>query len=150
MHYINNKLAEARFLRAFVYFEMVKRYGSVPIITKVQNQNDPEQVLYPARNTEQEVYDFIYNEVNAILTLFPNNKTGASGRADKYAALALQSRAMLYAASIAQFGEVQLNGLVGIPASKAQEYYKKVTMPLNLLWILVLRFTIKTPIRLLT
>ncbi|MFV0565144.1 MAG: RagB/SusD family nutrient uptake outer membrane protein [Flavobacteriaceae bacterium] len=123
--YIDSKLAEARFLRAFTYFEMAKRYGGVPIITKVQSEDDPEDELYPVRNTEKEVYDFIYNETNAVAQLFSTTKTGALGRADRYATLALQSRAMLYAASIAQFGEVQLDGVVGIPASDAQLYYKR-------------------------
>jgi hypothetical protein len=39
--------------------------------------------------------------------------------------MALKCRAALYAGSIAQFGEVQLNGLVGIEAGKAMEYYQK-------------------------
>ncbi len=37
------KIAEARSLRAFNYFYMVKRYGGVPLITKVQQSTDPEE-----------------------------------------------------------------------------------------------------------
>ena len=43
------------------------------------------------------------------------------GRATKYAALALKSRVALYAASIAQYGKVQLDGVVGIPSEKAKK-----------------------------
>lgn len=123
--FANMKLQEARFLRAYVYFEMVKRYGGVPLITKVQNEDDPEEELFPSRNTEKEVYDFIDKELTDIVTQLPEERTGANGRIDKYTALALQSRAMLYAASIAQFGEVQLGGVVGIPADQTQSYYQK-------------------------
>lgn len=123
--FIERKVEEARFLRAFVYFEMVKRYGGVPIITRVQQEDDPDDVLFPARNTEQEVYDFIHSELTEILKTMPDERRGPEGRVDRYTALALQSRAMLYAASIAQFGEVQSNGVVGISANMANDYYQK-------------------------
>ena len=123
--YIRAKLAEVRFLRAYEYFELVKRYGGVPLITEPQNVDDPEDQLFPARIKEQEIYDFIYSELEAILPDLSESKTGAQGRVDVYTALMLQSRAMLYAASIANFGEVKLNGIVGIPSEEAQDYYKK-------------------------
>ncbi|PUZ26742.1 Starch-binding associating with outer membrane [Chitinophaga costaii] len=122
---VKSKLAEARFLRAFCYFSMVKRYGGIPLITKVQNANDPDSTLFPARETEQHVYDFILSEIDAIADDLPEVVNGDNiGRPSKYAALALKSRAALYAASIAQFGNVQLNGVVGIPASLANSYYQ--------------------------
>ncbi|MCQ0110412.1 Starch-binding associating with outer membrane [Zhouia amylolytica] len=123
--YIQAKKAEVRFLRAYDYFEMVKRFGGVPIVTKVQNQSDPEAELYVSRNTEQEVYDFIYNETQAILDNFDNSAVGADGRVDKYTVLMLQSRAMLYAASIAKNGEEGPNGVTGIPGNLANSYYQK-------------------------
>ena len=55
----NEYKGEARFLRGFIYFQMVKRFGGVPLITKVQSLTDPKEELYPARNKEAEVYDFI-------------------------------------------------------------------------------------------
>jgi hypothetical protein len=81
--------------------------------------------MYPKRHTEKEIYDFIYSELEEAIKLFSDDKVGARGRADKYAALALESRAMLYAASIARNSQVQLDGVVGIPASEAQGYYQK-------------------------
>ncbi|GAA4295179.1 RagB/SusD family nutrient uptake outer membrane protein [Aestuariibaculum suncheonense] len=123
--YIRSKMAEARFLRAFNYFEMVKRFGGVPIITRVQNRDDAYDELYLPRNTEQEVYDFIYNETQAILGDFDDERIGANGRVDKYTVLMLQSRAMLYAASIAKNGNVGPNGVTGINASSATSYFQK-------------------------
>lgn len=116
-------LAEARFLRAFNYFSMVKRYGGVPLITKVQSINDPKDVLYPKRNSEKEIYDFVINEMEESYMDLPASPV--SGRASKYAALTLLSRAALYAGSIAEYGSVQLNGVLGIPSSLAGAYYQK-------------------------
>jgi len=123
--FIKSRMAEARFLRAFHYFELVKRYGGVPIVTKVQNIDDSYDELYLPRNTEKEVYDFIYDETQAILNDFDNVRKGANGRVDKYTVLMLQSRAMLYAASIARNGQLDPNGLTGIDASLADSYFQK-------------------------
>jgi len=116
-------VAEARFLRAYNYFSMVRRYGGVPLITKVQTLTDPQEELYPRRNSEQELYDFVINEMQEIYSDLPAK--AQSGRASKYAALTLLSRAALYAASIAEYGSVQLDGLLGIPATEAHSYYQK-------------------------
>ncbi len=120
----NQKIAEARFLRAFTYFSMVKRYGGIPLIVKVQKDTDPKEELFPARNTEMELYDFIGKEMDEVALVLPKIYGAADdGRASKYAALALKSRAMLFAGSIAQFGTVQQNGVMGIPAGEANRYY---------------------------
>ena len=56
------RTAEAKWLRAFNYFEMVKRYGGVPLILEAQSASMPKDSLYPKRNKEQEVYDFVIAE----------------------------------------------------------------------------------------
>lgn len=122
--FITTRVAEARFLRAFNYFYMVKRYGGVPIVLEALPLDAPDEKMYPIRNTEQEVYDFIISEIDAVEESF----TGLSeqyGRVTQGAALALKCRAALYAGSIAQFGTVQKNGLVGIPQELSREYYQK-------------------------
>jgi hypothetical protein len=119
------RLAEARFLRAFSYFAMVKRYGGVPLITIAQPVNTPENELYPARDKEAVIYDFVISEIDAIYNDLPETLDKSDlGRPSKYSALALKCRAALYAGSIAQFGKVQLDGVVGIPAEKANAYYQ--------------------------
>jgi hypothetical protein len=118
------RLAEARFLRAFAYFAMVKRYGGVPIITRAQQIDDPEEELYPARNKEADVYDFVIREMDEIVNDLPDPAATETGRPGKSATLALKCRAALYAGSIAQFGKVQLDGVVGIPADRANSYYQ--------------------------
>lgn len=118
------RTAEARFLRAFNYFEMVKRYGGVPLITVPQDQNAPKDSLFPKRDKEAAVYDFVIAESDAIAGEL-SEAPGDRSRPNKYVALALKCRAALYAASIAKFGTVQLEGIVGIDASRAEEYYQK-------------------------
>jgi len=120
------RMAEARFLRAFSYFAMVKRYGGIPLITKAQSINDAPESLAPPRDKEETIYNFVLSEMDAIYNDLPETATGSElGRATKYAALALKCRAALYAGSIAQFGTIQLNGILGIDNSQASIYYQK-------------------------
>lgn len=119
---VEERIAEARFLRAFCYFAMVKRYGGVPLITNVQALDADSAELYPKRNSEKEVYDFIIGETGEIATILP--AATAAGRASKWAALALRGRAALYAGSVAKFGTQQLDGLLGIPAGEAEGYFQ--------------------------
>ena len=122
--FISARVGEARFLRAFAYFEMVKRYGGVPIVTQAPSIDAPESDLFVARNSEKEVYDFIISEMNELATILPEI-ADQDGRVTKWTALALKSRAALYAASVAQFGQEQLGGLLGFPASDADSYYQQ-------------------------
>ncbi|MDQ1087900.1 RagB/SusD family nutrient uptake outer membrane protein [Siphonobacter sp. SORGH_AS_1065] len=123
--------AELRFLRAYQYFELVKRMGGVPLVTKqliYDFSGDPTPLQQP-RNKEAEVYDFIASELDAVKDQLGNS--GSNTRANKYTALALKSRAMLYAGSIAKYNNqmpapITLpNGEVGIPANRATDYYTK-------------------------
>ncbi|WP_114940104.1 RagB/SusD family nutrient uptake outer membrane protein [Mucilaginibacter endophyticus] len=127
----NQFIAEGRFLRAQYYFELVKRMGGVPLITKslTYDFSGNVEALQIPRAKESEVYDFIISEAEAIKGLLPVNVSEKS-RATPAAVLAMESRAALYAASIAKYGattpQVSLpGGEVGIPASSATGYYTK-------------------------
>lgn len=127
------KTAEARFLRAFMYFELVKRYGGVPLITIPQSPDLPYDELYVSRNSEKEIYDFIATEMDDIFESLPDViDKNEYGRATRWAAMALKSRAMLYAGSIAKYGSVQIDGMVGIPAGEANSYFQKAYDAANL------------------
>ncbi|SHE31639.1 RagB/SusD family nutrient uptake outer membrane protein [Dysgonomonas macrotermitis] len=125
--------AEFRFLRAELYFEMVKRLGGVPLITDVyayEGSTNVTDLQFP-RATEQEVYDFIASEMDDIHTALAANNSSQS-RANQYAALTLKSRAMLYAASIAKYSaqktpEIQSalsSGEVAMAGASATAYYE--------------------------
>ncbi len=119
-------LAEVRFIRAMHYFSLVKRYGGIPIIDAPQEYSGGNiEVLQVPRNKEVEVYNFIVKECQeAALDLPAGRDATGKYRANKYAALALCSRAALYAGSIAKYGTVELQGLVGIPASEAKRFFE--------------------------
>lgn len=124
--FIKSRVAEARFLRAYHYFALVKRYGGVPIIKHVQNIDDSEEELFAPRDKEEDVYKFILSEIDEILNDLPQSKaTLRYGKPTKFSALALKSRAALYAGSIAQFGSVQLAGVVGIPPTQKIFFYQQ-------------------------
>jgi hypothetical protein len=121
----NHRLGELHFLRAYSYFALVKRYGGVPIILNAQNpESTPEEEYYPSRNTEKQVYDQILADAKTAFDLLPNRWSAQKGRAPKWAAKSLESRAALYAASISKYGTVQLDGLIGISNSEAETYYQ--------------------------
>jgi hypothetical protein len=92
--------SEARFLRAWEYFELVKRYGGVPLLgdnvfTITQNVQLP-------RNSFSDCISYIVSECDnikdSLRTL--SDITGSSyGRITKGAALALKTEALLFAAS---------------------------------------------------
>lgn len=89
---------EGRFLRAFYYFELVKRYGGVPIITEALNLGDNTSEVQ--RNTLEECVKFICNECDSAALKLPAKHADADlGRATKGAALALKAKVLLYAAS---------------------------------------------------
>lgn len=140
---VNNWLGEARFIRAFTYFALAKRYGGVPIVDKVLTE--PGQAIDEVaaniesfkipRSSEQAVWDFIGTDLDFAYTNMA--ETSKTGRANRYAAAALKSRAMLFAGSIAKYntnnlmaGSVQV---AGIPASKANDYFKASYDAANLL-----------------
>jgi hypothetical protein len=118
--------AECRFIRAYYYFDLVKKYGGMPIINEVQNFDNNLEELQVFRNKEEEVYDFILAELNAAINDLPEERDASNNnRATKWVALGLKSRAMLYAGSIAKYGSVDLDGLVGIPSARANDYYNE-------------------------
>lgn len=112
--------AEARFLRAHFYFELVKRYGGVPLIgDNVYVLGDDVQL---PRNTFAQCIDYIVRELDEIkddLRSLPMaDATEFAHAPTKEACLAMKARVLLYAAS-PLFNEKPLeagNELIGYPS----------------------------------
>lgn len=87
----NRLVAEAKMLRAYFYFNLVRIYGGVPIFDGIQsNYNLP-------RNSVTEVYDFIISDLTAAAAILPKSYGAADqGRVTKGAALGLLSKVYLY------------------------------------------------------
>ena len=88
---------EVHFLRAYLYLNLVSMYGGVPLITEAYTLDDDFLV---ARNSIEECFDFIEAECDLAASLLPlEHADNHKGRATQGGALALKSRALLYAAS---------------------------------------------------
>jgi starch-binding outer membrane protein, SusD/RagB family len=87
-------IAELKFLRAWNYFDLVRNWGGVPIVTKVLSPNE-----HVARSTVKEVYDFIINDLKEASAVLPKKSQYPAtdrSRASKGAALTLLAKTYLY------------------------------------------------------
>ena len=90
---------ETHFLRAYIYTEMLRGFGGVPIVDKVYSIEEATGLELPRANVG-EVMDFILKDCDEAINLLPDNQTGSNlGRATKGAAKALKARVMLHVAS---------------------------------------------------
>jgi starch-binding outer membrane protein, SusD/RagB family len=94
---VNRMIGEMKFLRAYSYFRLSALFGGVPLITKEFRLDDDFMVK---RNTYEEVLDFVVRELDEAAAILPLSHVATqTGRVTKGAALAIKSRALLYAAS---------------------------------------------------
>lgn len=95
--YKKQVIAEVKFLRALNYFEMIKRYGGVPIVDVMF---EPGQPINVPRSSFEDCIKFILKDLNeAIPDLPPAYSASLTGRATALAALALKTKTLLFAAS---------------------------------------------------
>lgn len=96
---------EVRALRALYYFELVKRYHEVPLVTKVVGIDDVNSLKKADFET---LMNFIVTECDAAAEELPLDHADfyeETGRMTKGAALAVKARALLYAASPLYIGD---------------------------------------------
>ena len=128
----NEYLAEARFLRAFYYFALVKFHGGVVLMNEAL---DPmaaaSEQLTQARSTEYDSWKFIYEDLK--FAMENGAEKSETGRMNRYVAAALMTRAMLYAGTIAKYGhytgisgDATAAGLMGMPQDRAAEFFQYV------------------------
>lgn len=98
-----NYVSEARFLRAWFYWELFLRYGPIPIVKEVLDPNGDLLSNYTNRPTVREYADFLLTELRECETnLLAYDEAWISSRAGRIGqpmARALYSRVMLYMAS---------------------------------------------------
>lgn len=94
---IKNRLkGEMKFIRAYLYSELLWRYGDVPLITQVFALDDDYTTV--KKESYDKVVDFIVNELDEAAVLLSQSEI-KKGRATPDATVALKSRVLLYAAS---------------------------------------------------
>lgn len=120
-------VAEGKFIRAYCYYGLVKYYGGVPIVLDL-----PATPIPLPRNKETDVYDLIKTDLDAAAAGLPalaagylstntvvNGVTYGYGRANKWVALALESRVMLHAGSEGLFSANDANFTIALAGSQA-------------------------------
>ncbi|HMR82518.1 MAG TPA: RagB/SusD family nutrient uptake outer membrane protein [Niabella sp.] len=117
-------VAEARFFRAYVYFDLLQLFGDAPIIEGVVDVTDP--VLVSKRNDRSEVADFIIADLKAAIPALPLESAIAAadkGRVSQGTAQAFLSRVALFEGTWQKFRDNASRGteLLNIAASAARD-----------------------------
>lgn len=96
-------VSEARFFRAYFYWELFLRYGPVPMVTEVLDPDGDLFTGYTERPSFKEYIDFILKELDecvpGLLSYDETTKPEYSGRIIQPVPLAFKSRVLLYLAS---------------------------------------------------
>lgn len=87
---VQTYIAEARFLRAFAYYNLIDLYGNVPLVTEITTD-------LPQQSNRTELFAFVESELLEIADLLAPDGSNEYGRVDQVAAWALLSRLYLNA-----------------------------------------------------
>lgn len=110
----NIYIAEARFHRAYAYFNLVRCFGGVPLIKSEISSISQTSQIYATQSPIQDVYDFIIGDLQFAETHLPPFWSGADlGRISAAAAKAV-------------LGKVYLTG-AGLPLQNSQYYQLAVS-----------------------
>lgn len=93
-------IGEAKFLRAFMYFTLVRSFGGVPLVDHVPVTGvEADKLMTLTRKSKEEIYAFIEQDLKDAITALPDKSSyGATdkGRASIGAAHALLAKVYLY------------------------------------------------------
>lgn len=94
---LNRYAGEARFFRAYYYYQLVTRFGDVPLITNTLDLDSPELMF--ARESKEKIWDLIIEDLEFATAHIPvkSQIKADLGRITKGAAQSFLARAMLYA-----------------------------------------------------
>lgn len=108
----NHYLGEAYFVRAFVFSAMARRFGGVPLVTRVINYPAEQDELEVPRASEEDTWNQVLADYDQAIALL-QPASPERGYANKYVALSYKSEAMLYAGSVAKYNETVPGRLTG-------------------------------------
>jgi hypothetical protein len=85
---------EAKVIRAYAYFNLVRLFGKVPIIDTIMSS---EQLAAAQQATKEQLYGFIEKDLSEALTVLPESYSRDwAGRINRYTAMALKAKVHLY------------------------------------------------------
>jgi hypothetical protein len=87
---VTQYIAEARFIRAFAYYNLIDLYGDVPLVTEIAT-------TLPTQNSREDVFTFVETELLEIQNQLASSGSNEYGRVDEVAAWALLSKLYLNA-----------------------------------------------------
>ncbi|MBR5402760.1 MAG: RagB/SusD family nutrient uptake outer membrane protein [Bacteroidales bacterium] len=85
--------AEARLIRAYAYFNLVRLFGRVPLIDRTM---DSKELAAMEVSSVEDLYKFIYADIDAGIQDLPESYVSMPGRYTKYTAMALKAKVALY------------------------------------------------------
>ncbi|MEO8474230.1 MAG: RagB/SusD family nutrient uptake outer membrane protein [Chryseolinea sp.] len=116
-------VAESRFLRAWAYYNLVAFWGGVPIYETFGTSFSDAK----PRNTDAEVWNFVYSELNALQADLPTSYSGADlGRATRGAALMVLAKAYMFNADYTN-AKTQLEAIKGLGYALTDKYFDNFT-----------------------
>ena len=122
----NRMIAEAKFIRGYQYFELVRNFGGVPLVLTMATPEDAKSIR---RATLQESYaqiekDFL-ESIDALPTRSETVKNGELGRATKGAAMAMLAKTYLYQEKYTE-AETYLDKVIGSGEYALEKDFSKV------------------------
>lgn len=106
-------MGQGYFVRAYVFYQMARRFGGIPLVTSTIAYPNESSALEVPRASEEQTWDQICDDFDMAISLLPQT-TLLSGLPNKYAALAFKAEAMLYAGSVAKYNETVSGRLTGL------------------------------------
>jgi hypothetical protein len=99
--YVDQRLGEAKVLRAYFYHQLWMLYGGVPLIDKPDNQNTDGDAIFHPRASFDETFAFIQKDLTEAAAVLPIQvgTNNSKGRATKGAALTIKGWVELFYAS---------------------------------------------------
>lgn len=108
----NHYLGEAHFARAYVFAAMAKRFGGVPLVTRVIRYPGEGELEEP-RASEEDTWNQVLADFDQAISLM-QPISPVQGYSNKYVALSFKAEAMLYAGSVAKYNETVTGRLTGM------------------------------------
>lgn len=89
--------AEVRFIRGYLYFNLIRYFGNIPLITRVPTDNiDANSDEFTTQVPKADIYNFIIEDLTFAKDNLPLKGQTQVGRATKGAALALLAKVYMY------------------------------------------------------
>ncbi|MBR4809302.1 MAG: RagB/SusD family nutrient uptake outer membrane protein [Bacteroidales bacterium] len=84
---------EARVIRAWAYFNLVRMFGQIPLIDHTM---DAGELATMKVSSVADIYKFLYSDLDAAIASLPDSYSDLQGRYTSYTARALKSKVALY------------------------------------------------------